>query len=56
MKEYKVIVPKLGWTNTSEKLEDLLNLHAKQGWELQSVNQNALGEYLNVIFERNKNR
>jgi len=56
MKEYKVIKPKLGWRKTSEKLEDTLNLYAKQGWVLHSVTMSQLGEYLNIIFEKEKNR
>ena len=55
MKEYKVIKPKLGWKNPSEKLEDLLNTYAKQGWCLHSVTTTQHG-YLNIIFERDKNR
>lgn len=55
MKEYKVIKPKLGWKNTSEKLEELLNTYAKQGWCLHNVTTTQHG-LLNVIFERDKNR
>lgn len=32
MKEYKVVTPKLGFRKTVEKLEDLLNNHAREGW------------------------
>jgi len=54
MKEYKVIKPSLGWKNKSEKLEEILNNHAKQGWVLHNLNVN--GGYVQIIFERNKNR
>lgn len=54
MKEYKVVNPKLGWKNRLEKLEDMLNSYAKQGWILHSINN--LDAYTQVIFERNKNR
>ncbi|VAV86274.1 hypothetical protein MNBD_BACTEROID02-1899 [hydrothermal vent metagenome] len=56
MKEYKVIKPKLGWRNTSEKLQEFLNTHAKQGWCLHSLTTSQMGEYSNIIFEREKNR
>ena len=54
MKEYKVVKPNLGWKNKSEKLEEILNNHAKQGWVLHTINRNET--YLQIIFERNKNR
>lgn len=52
MKEYKTIVPKLGIIKRAEKLEELLNQYAREGWQLHHVNQ---AQTL-VIFERNKNR
>ena len=55
MKEYKVIKPKIGLMNTSEKLEDLLNSYAKQGWCLHSITTSHHG-YIHAIFERDKNR
>jgi hypothetical protein len=55
MKEYKVIKPKLGWRNATEKFEDLLNTHAKQGWEVNTITFND--HHISfVVFERNKNR
>ncbi len=54
MKEYKVVKPSLGWKDRSEKLEELLNNHAKQGWELHTVTKHE--GFIQVIFERNKNR
>jgi hypothetical protein len=52
MKEYKVIRPNLGWKNRNEKLEEILNNHAKQGWVLHT----ATNGFLQLIFERSKNR
>ncbi|WP_082106788.1 DUF4177 domain-containing protein [Kordia zhangzhouensis] len=54
MKEYKVVKPSLGWKNRSEKLEEILNNHAKQGWILCNINKNE--GYVQIIFERSKNR
>ena len=55
MKEYKVIKPKLGWRNATEKFEDLLNTHAKQGWTVKNITSNQhLITF--VVFERDKNR
>ncbi len=55
MKEYKVLKPKIGLMNTSEKLEDLLNSYAKQGWCLHSITTSQHG-YIHAIFERERNR
>ena len=52
MKEYKVVSPKLGLSRRKEILEDLLNQHAREGWQVKFIGQNA---YL-VVFERDKNR
>lgn len=52
MKEYKVVTPKLGFSNRMLKLEDLLNQHAREGWVVNHVAQSA---YF-VVFERDKNR
>ncbi|MEM6685980.1 MAG: DUF4177 domain-containing protein [Bacteroidota bacterium] len=53
MKEYKVLSnPKLGWKNRGEKLEEILNNHAKQGWVLHTVTAGSV----QIIFERSKNR
>jgi hypothetical protein len=52
MKEYKVVVPKLGLRNRIGKLEDFLNQYAREGWVVQSMNQT----WTAVIFERDKNR
>ena len=32
MKEYKVITPKLGFSNRMLKLEELFNQYAREGW------------------------
>ena len=55
MKEYKVIKPKLGWRNSTEKLEEILNKYAKEGWTLHTItpNQHVVAH---IVFERDKNR
>ena len=40
MKEYKVIKPQLGWRNTTDKLEELLNKYAKEGWRVNTITPN----------------
>ena len=52
MKEYKVVTLKLGFTNRVQKLEDLLNQYAREGWALKEMptNWNA------IVRERDKNR
>lgn len=55
MKEYKVITPKLGFRNRNQKLEDLLNNYAREGWNVKSL----VGSYEGLSFialERDKNR
>ena len=37
MKEYKVVTPKLGFRNRSQKYEDLLNQHAREGWVVNTI-------------------
>ncbi len=51
MKEYKVILPKLGFRNRNKNLEDLLNQYAREGWVVNHISQTGT-----VVFERNKNR
>ena len=55
MKEYKVIKPNLGWRNTTEKLEEILNKYAKEGWIVNAItpNQHVISH---VVFERDRNR
>jgi hypothetical protein len=48
MKEYKVISPKLGFRNRTQKYEAFLNQHAREGWIIQTT--------ADVLFERDKNR
>ena len=55
MKEYKVIKPKLGWINTTQKLEELLNTHAIQGWVLKTITPYE-HTIAHIVFERDKNR
>ncbi|WP_460218123.1 DUF4177 domain-containing protein [Psychroserpens sp. MEBiC05023] len=52
MKEYRVIVPKLGLRNRVEKYEDLLNQYAREGWIVKHIGQTSTM----IIFERDKNR
>lgn len=52
MKEYKVEIPKLGLTRRQEKMQDMLNQHAREGWTVKHVGQG----WSSVIFERDKNR
>tara|TARA_R110000787_G_scaffold55942_1_gene128797 strand:+ start:762 stop:920 length:159 start_codon:yes stop_codon:yes gene_type:complete len=52
MKEYKVIVPKVGFRNRVRNFEDILNQHAREGWNVIEVGQG----WSSVVFERDKNR
>ena len=52
MKEYKIVSPKNGFIKRGEKIEDLLNKHAREGWELKHVDQHMM----RFILERDKNR
>ncbi|WP_159951558.1 DUF4177 domain-containing protein [Polaribacter septentrionalilitoris] len=52
MKEYKVVMPKLGFRNRNKNLEELLNQHAREGWVLKHINDN----WYSIVFERDKNR
>lgn len=52
MKEYKVVTLKLGLRNRVQNFEDLLNKHAREGWNFKEVPSG----WNSVIFERDKNR
>ena len=52
MKEYKVVSWKMGLSNNDQRLEDVLNEYAKQGWRMV---QFADSSY-RIVFERDKNR
>jgi hypothetical protein len=52
MKEYKVIVPKVGFRNRVRNFEDILNQHAREGWNVIEIGQG----WSSVVFERDKNR
>lgn len=52
MKEYKVVIPKLGFTNRAKKFEDLLNQYAREGWMVKHIGVNSP----TIVFERDKNR
>ena len=56
MKEYKVVNPALGFRNRSQKLEDLLNTHSREGWQVKSIIDNGHGSVFMIVFERDKNR
>ena len=53
MKEYKVLSPSLGWKNRIETLEDILNNHAREGWQVKELT--VVNKVL-IIFERDKSR
>ena len=55
MKEYKVLSPSLGFRNRSQKLEDILNNHAREGWVVNDITPHQHGISY-IIFEREKNR
>lgn len=52
MKEYKVIMLKLGITKRAEKLEDTLNQYAREGWQLSHMAQG----WVSMVLVRDKNR
>ena len=52
MKEYKVIIPKLGFRNRNQAFEDVLNQYAREGWQVIHIDAG----WGSVVFERNKNR
>ncbi len=52
MKEYKVATKPTGLTKNNQRLEDFLNQHAREGWQLKFI-----GEQIGtIVFEREKNR
>lgn len=52
MKEYKVVTWKMGFSNNNEKLEDVLNQHAKAGWRVIQIAEQST----RIVLERDKNR
>jgi hypothetical protein len=52
MKEYKVISPRLGILKRQEKLEEILNQYAREGWCVKFIHQT----FTIIVFEINKNR
>lgn len=52
MKEYKVIVPKIGFRNRVQNFEDILNQYAREGWTVNFIGQG----WASVVLERDKNR
>lgn len=55
MKEYKVLNPSLGFRNRTEKLEDILNNHAREGWVVNTITSHQHGISY-IVLEREKNR
>jgi len=51
MKEYKVMIPKLGFRNRVQNLEDMLNQFAREGWQYKEITSGGL-----LVLERDKNR
>ena len=52
MKEYKVIMPKLGFRNRQQNFEDILNQYGREGWVVNYI----APSWTNVVLERDKNR
>jgi len=52
MKEYKVVIPKLGFRQRFQNFEDFLNQYAREGWQVVHI---AAG-WGSVVLERDKNR
>ena len=52
MKEYKVIMTKLGFRNRAQTFEDELNQYAREGWIVKHIGQG----WSSVVLERDKNR
>ncbi len=52
MKEYHVINWKPGLSKNSERLEDTLNEHARDGWRVIHIGE----QNTRIVFERDKNR
>ncbi|WP_157503222.1 DUF4177 domain-containing protein [Mangrovimonas xylaniphaga] len=52
MKEYKVSSRSIGLRNPSQKLEDHLNQHAREGWKVIHINASMT----TIVFEREKFR
>ncbi len=51
MKEYKVMIPKLGFKNRMQNLEDLLNQLGREGWQYKQITSGGV-----LVLERDKNR
>ncbi len=54
MKEYKIIERNF-WKN-DKVLEDTINQHAREGWEVTSTIGNQGGRFTRVLLEREKYR
>jgi hypothetical protein len=52
MKEYKVVIPKIGLRNRVQKFEDFLNQYGREGWVVNHIAQG----WSSVVLERDKNR
>ena len=56
MKEYNLLMPKLGLRNRAEKLQEFINNYAIENWSLKTITTNRRGGIAFVVFEREKNR
>ncbi|MCK5677647.1 MAG: DUF4177 domain-containing protein [Flavobacteriaceae bacterium] len=54
MKEYKII--EKGFWKKNSDLEDTINRHAREGWEVKSAIGDGHGNFSRVILERDKYR
>lgn len=52
MKEYKTVTTSLGFTKRTQRIEDILNQYAREGWQFKHINE---AQTL-IVFEREKNR
>jgi hypothetical protein len=52
MKEYKVESKPIALLKNNQRLEDFLNQHAREGWQVKFIAEQGL----TVVFEREKNR
>ena len=52
MKEYKVVMLKLGISKRADKLEAALNQYAREGWRLNHLAQG----WVSMVLERDKIR
>lgn len=57
MKEYKIIKSEFHWKNNMEKFEELLNEHARLGWDVTGFSTvGETGSSFVALLQRSKNR